>query len=125
MSRRKAREDAFKVLFQTEMNEDQKIDFTNLNEFTKQVVEGFLNNRIEIDEVISNHLKNWSIHRIALVEKAILRISTFEMMYIEEVPVGVSINEAVELAHKFGDENSGKFVNGVLSKISKTISEGV
>lgn len=125
MSRREAREEAFKILFQTEVNEDQTIDFSNSNEFTKEVVEGFFNNKLKIDEMISSHLKNWTINRIALVEKAILRISTYEMMYIEDVPVGVSINEAIELAHKFGDENSGKFVNGVLSKINKTITEGV
>lgn len=125
MSRREAREQAFKILFQNEVNEEQVIELETLNEFTKTIIEGFLHNKQEVDQMISNHLKNWTIHRIALVEKAILRVSTYEMMYIKDVPVGVSINEAIELAHKYGDENSGKFVNGVLSKINKTISEGV
>lgn len=124
MSRREAREEAFKILFQNEINEEQVIELENLNEFTTQIIEGFLHNKTKVDQMISDHLKNWTIHRIALVEKAILRVSTFEMMYIEDIPVGVSINEAIELAHKYGDEKSGKFVNGVLSKINTTISEG-
>src|SRR5690625_5957239 len=113
MSRREAREQAFKILFQNEVNDEQVIELETLNEFTKTIIEGFLHNKQEVDLMISNHLKNWTIHRIALVEKAILRVSTFEMMYIKDVPVGVSINEAIELAHKYGEDNSSKFVNGV------------
>lgn len=119
MNRSQAREEAFKILFQKEMNEDHNIEKMHLNEFTKQLITGVSEHLTEVDQIISDHLENWTINRIALVEKAILRIATYEMTYLNDIPVGVSINEAVELSHKYGDEKSGKFVNGVLSKINK------
>lgn len=119
MNRSQAREEAFKLLFQKEMNEDNDVQLDQLNDFTKQIVQGVIDEIEEIDQIISSHLENWTFNRIASVEKAILRIATYEMTYMEDIPVGVSINEAVELAHMYGDDKSGKFVNGVLSKINK------
>lgn len=117
MDRHKAREEAFKLLFQIDINEDSSLHHEQMNSFTNKLTSGVISNKENIDSEIKEHLVNWSFDRLALVEKTILRIATYEMMYLDDIPVGVSINEAVELAHKYGDEKSGKFVNGVLSKI--------
>ena len=117
MDRRTAREEAFKLLFQQEINTDEEINSEKMDPFTGKIVLGVIDNKEDIDQLISNHLKNWSYERIALVEKTVLRIAVFEITYLEDIPVGVSINEAVELSHTYGDEKSGKFVNGVLSNI--------
>ena len=69
--------------------------------------------------MLKEHLTNLTIDRIALVEKTILRIAIYEIKHVDDVPTAVSINEAVELAHKYGDEKSGKFINGVLAKLIK------
>ncbi|MEI3606778.1 transcription antitermination factor NusB [Pseudogracilibacillus sp. SE30717A] len=119
MDRRSAREEAFKILFQEDINSDIEINDKGMNSYTKIVVFGTIKNKQEIDHRISSHLHNWSFERIPLVEKAILRIAVYEMDYLDDIPIGVSINEAVELAHKYGDEKSGKFINGVLSNIIK------
>jgi len=119
MSRSEAREKAFKLLFQKEMNEEQKMQLEQSNKYTREIVQGVIEHSQDIDQIITDHLENWTLNRIALVEKAILRIATYEITYLDDIPLGVSINEAVELAHKYGDEKSGQFVNGVLSKITK------
>lgn len=73
----------------------------------------------EIDRIISENLDKWTIDRIAKTDLAILRTAVAEMLYVDSIPVGVSINEAVELAKNYGDEKSYKFVNSVLGKISR------
>ena len=124
MNRRTAREKAMQILFQLEINDieptlaiENFIESTEGNEFLTALVEGVIKYIAEIDEVISSSLENWTFDRVASVEKIILRIATYEINYLEDIPESVSINEAVELAKKFGDEKSGQFVNGVLSKI--------
>lgn len=124
MNRRTSREKAMQVLFQLEINEvspDQAIEdfigLTNASDFLKQLVNGVTDNLLELDSIISENLENWSLDRLASVEKVVIRMATYEIKFIEDIPESVSINEAVELAKKFGDEKSGKFVNGVLSKI--------
>lgn len=120
MKRREAREQALKTLFQLDINRD---DLTYLdendknNEYLTTVIEGVKTYIEEIDKLINEHLINWTINRIAIVDKTILRIAIYEIKHIEDIPTSVSINEAVELAHKYGDEKSGKFINGVLSNI--------
>ncbi|SHF59649.1 transcription antitermination factor NusB [Ornithinibacillus halophilus] len=124
MKRHAAREKAFQILFQLDMNDSDSYvaiqDLLNEEEndrFLHQLVEGVYENKSVIDETITNHLENWSIKRVATVERAVLRIATYELKYLDDIPENVSINEAVELAKKYGDDKSGKFVNGVLSKI--------
>ena len=124
MKRTTAREKAMQILFQLEINDIDPVQAIgnhlgeNKNdEFLTMLVLGVEENKKEIDDVIIQHLENWTIDRIAAVEKTILRIATYEINYMEDIPESVSINEAVELAKKYGDEQSGKFVNGVLSKI--------
>ncbi|MFZ3577142.1 transcription antitermination factor NusB [Virgibacillus sp. DJP39] len=124
MRRHAAREKAFQLLFQIDLNElNPNQVLANHNEtgeadsFLEKLVQGVVEHKQQIDEKISNHLENWSIQRIASVEKTILRIATYEIDYLDEIPTNVSINEAVDLAKEYGDEKSGKFVNGVLKKI--------
>lgn len=123
MKRHTAREIAFQVLFQIDLNEldptqalaDHETGETDL--FLEKLVKGVVEQKDNVDGCISDHLENWTIQRVASVEKTILRIATYEINHLEDIPTNVSINEAVELANKYGDEKSGKFVNGVLSKI--------
>ncbi len=75
----------------------------------------------EIDKIISDNLDSWTLERIAKTDLAILRTAVAEMFYVESIPVGVSINEAVELAKKYGDERSFAFINSVLGKISRSM----
>src|SRR5690625_3172373 len=110
MDRHTAREEAFKILFQQDINQDDELSYEKMNAYTKIVVNGVINKKEEIDRLITKHLHNWSYERIALVEKTILRIAVFEMTHLDDIPVSVSINEAVELSHSYGDDKSGKFV---------------
>lgn len=124
MGRTKDREKAFQTLFQLDINHDvlstdSELHDANHHAYTKKLIAGVIKYKNEIDTIIINHLENWSFERLASVEKAVLRIAIYEMNYEEDVPIRVSINEAVEIANTFGDNNSGKFVNGVLSKIIK------
>lgn len=124
MKRRTAREKAFQALFQmnnSEMDTDEAIEHVvedpTVDSFLYELVHGVIDHRPELDEWIASHLDNWSFDRIPKVEKTALRMAAFEIKHNEEVPNQVAINEAVELAKIFGEEDSGKFVNGVLSKM--------
>ncbi|MDC3414433.1 transcription antitermination factor NusB [Aquibacillus sp. 3ASR75-11] len=126
MNRRTAREKAFQVLFQMDINAvdpsealEHVLEKPVQDSFLRELVFGVNEKKSSIDQQIADHLQNWSLNRLASVEKTVLRIATYELLYNDEVPTGVAINEAVELAHKFGDEKSGKFINGVLSKMLK------
>ncbi len=88
------------------------------DEFLREVVDGVLNNRESIDEKIEQFAPEWPIAKLNPVERAILEIGSYEIMFTE-TPVAVIINEAVELAKEFGDESAPRFINGVLSSISK------
>lgn len=116
-SRRKAREEAFKILFQIDVNEDIEPNF--VSPFTERIVQGVIEHKDKIDRLIEKYLINWTLERISLVDKTLLRMAIYEICFEDDVPFAVSINEAVELAHKYGDEKSGKFINGVLSNIIK------
>ncbi|HLR41350.1 MAG TPA: transcription antitermination factor NusB [Virgibacillus sp.] len=124
MNRHTARKKAFQTLFQLDINDNDPIqamenllETTESDAFLTTLVKGVAAYKTDIDNTITANLENWSIERIASVEKTILRIATYEIKYLDDIPVNVSINEAIELANQYGDEKSGKFVNGVLSKI--------
>lgn len=85
--------------------------------FAEPLIKGTIEHRKELDEVISNHTKNWDLHRIAAVDRNILRLAIYEMLYRDDIPPVVSINEAVDIAKKFSTQESGKFVNGILDKV--------
>jgi N utilization substance protein B len=126
MNRHTARKKAFQILFQLDINDnrpDQAIhDFLEDEKpdpFLTMIVNGVADKKTKLDTLITENLENWSLQRIASVEKTILRIAVYEIVYVEDIPLNVSINEAIELGHTFGDDKSGKFINGVLSKIKK------
>ena len=91
-----------------------------LKEFTARLVYGVSLEIASIDAKISSYATNWQLKRMAIIDRNILRMSCFEFFYCPDIPPKVSINEAVELAKKYGDLESSKFVNGILDKIHKT-----
>src|SRR5699024_9586496 len=115
---------AMQILFKLEINDidpvqaiDNHLGEEKSDKFLLMLVLGVEENKERIDNVIIQHLENWTIDRIASVERTVLRIATYEIIFVDSIPESVSINEGVELAKKYADEKSGKFVNGVLSKI--------
>src|SRR5437868_6412285 len=85
--------------------------------FADPLIRGALENRDEADSIIKKHAKNWELHRIAAVDRNILRLAIYEMLHRDDIPPVVSINEAVDIAKKFSTQDSGKFVNGILDKV--------
>jgi N utilization substance protein B len=92
--------------------------------FASELFMGVADRLPEIDEVIGGHSDNWKIGRIAKVELAILRLSLFEILHRSDIPLKVAINEAIELAKSFGDENSRAFVNGILDAVARAVDQG-
>lgn len=90
-------------------------------EFARSLVNGVQCNRAEIDRLISEHSVNWSLERLSTVDRGILRLATYELLYCKEIPQAVSIDEAIELAKIYSTLDSPAFVNGVLDKIRKVI----
>ncbi|KAA6451504.1 transcription antitermination factor NusB [Bacillus swezeyi] len=128
MKRRTAREKALQSLFQIDVSDiepkeamQHALDGQESDAFFEQLVYGVLENREKIDEMITRHLVNWKLDRLANVDRAILRLSAYEMVFLNDIPVNVSMNEAIELAKQFGDDKSAKFVNGVLSNIKSDL----
>jgi N utilization substance protein B len=85
--------------------------------FADPLIQGTLEHREKLDELIRKHTRNWELHRIAAVDRNILRLAIFEMLYRDDIPPVVTINEAVDIAKKFSTQDSGKFVNGILDNI--------
>ena len=128
--RRISRELALQVLFQIDlvnanMEESFKYIFDNhkypeeVKEFTLLIVKGVVSRLSEIDKAIKAYTDNWSLERITNIDRNILRMAIYEILYLKDIPKSVSINEAIELAKKFGTKSSFSFVNGVLGKIDK------
>lgn len=132
ITRRSAREQAFILLFEMSFSEDEfsleqikenAMDSRNVEfcEYAVKSAQCVNKNITEIDEIISSHLKKgWKISRISKVSLAVLRLAIYEMKYEDEIPIGVSINEAVELSKKYSIDESG-FVNGVLGSVSRDL----
>lgn len=131
MNRRETRECAFSLLFQIDFwppdeierqielyfeECPQKLDESNIS-FIREEVLGAYNSKQNIDDKIDNHLRAWNLNRISKVDLAILRLALYEILYNTEIPVGVSVNEAVELAKKYSSDESPSFINGILIKI--------
>ncbi len=97
---------------------------TNAIRFFKQLLQAIVNNREEIDQYISKHTFNWDMSRIAIIDKNILRMAMAEILYFEDIPPKVSINEAIEIAKKFNStDKSSKFVNGILDAIFNDLNK--
>jgi len=133
-ARRRARMLALQALYEidsTGHEADQALENlltdSNLSEenanFTRELVNGVVRNREEIDQHITRFAPAWPIEQIAVVDKNILRLAIFEILLDNRVPIKVAINEAVELAKTFGSDNSSKFVNGVLGSISTLLNK--
>ena len=143
MSRRRAREFALQALYQADISErndpedigqlwgsqvdggmgDKAADEDEIA-FSAQIISGVLGRREEIDGLIETVSKNWRITRMPVVDRNILRLATFELMACEDVPASVCINEAVELAKRFGDKESRAFINGILDRIASDLGRG-
>lgn len=130
MGRRASREIAMKLLYQLEIQKDdreQQIKTTlsensvsqKDTEYITDVIDGVYKNIAYIDKNIEEHTKGWKIGRISKVDLSIMRLSIYEICFRDDIPYNVSVNEAVELAKKFSSEEAGSFVNGILSKVSK------
>lgn len=142
MRRRLARELAVQSLYQIEMNEATAADAiahvieeartedeAQLTRERDQIVphevlglvEGTMQHKRQIDGLLSDYLKGWQMDRLSKVDREIMRLATYEMVFREDVPPKVVVNEAIEMAKNFGTEESGKFVNGVLGKMIKDL----
>ena len=133
--RTRSRELALQILYQVDLRKERRDEFIadfwenqtasddtlddSIMEFSTTLVEGTLKNLIKIDEYITGYAENWQLSRMAVIDRNIMRMGAFELLYLEDMPPKVAINEAVELAKKYGDTESGKFVNGILDKINK------
>lgn len=135
MGRREMREHIFKLLFLREFNPSEEMPdqirmyFESLEELSP-INEAYMQNKYEkilehldeIDGTLNLASSGWKVSRMSKVDVNILRLAVYEMKYDEDVPVKVAINEAVELAKKFGGDDSSSFVNGILGKIAKELS---
>ena len=133
--RTRSRELALQILYQVDLRKERRDEFIadfwenqtasddtlddSVIEFSTTLVDGTLKNLLKIDEHITSYAENWQLSRMAVIDRNIMRMGTFELLYLEDMPPKVAINEAVELAKKYGDTESGKFVNGILDKINK------
>jgi len=128
--RRVLREAVTKVLFQVDFRPDDfqeildeivgRVTESNLKREIERYSKNIWQNRERIDKIISNHLLNWEFDRISYIERSILRLGTYELVYEQNIPIEVTLDEMIEIAKKYGAEESGRFVNGVLDKIAKT-----
>jgi N utilization substance protein B len=132
--RRQAREWAMQFLFQTEFNpddldqaltdfwaDDEKKPADRDRKYVDEVVRGVLEKRRDIDRTISKYTDNWDVDRLGVLDRTVLRVATYEMLFRGDIPPVVSINEAVEIAKAYSGKESGRFVNGVLDRIQKEL----
>ncbi|HVP76632.1 MAG TPA: transcription antitermination factor NusB [Thermodesulfobacteriota bacterium] len=126
--RRKSRESALQVLYQLNITKQDATTalarfqehFSSQGEaddFLKRLVLGVLEHVSELDRLIEKYSENWRLDRINMIDRTILRIALFELLYCEEIPPKVTINEAIDLGKRFGSEDSGSFINGILDRI--------
>jgi transcription antitermination protein NusB len=132
MNRKKSREVAMKILFQMSINKEEVETAIegfvenmeeNMNDvdlqYVRKTLTGVNENVEQIDKCIEKYLINWKMSRLSRINLAILRICTYEVLFEEDIPDKVSVNEAIELSKKYSEENSFTFINGVLDKIIK------
>lgn len=133
--RRKARENALSLLYSSDITETDPRELIEqglfpsddivFSDYAERLINGVCEHQQEIDDRLASTSENWAVDRMPVVDRALLRLATYEMLYVDEVPVSVAINEAVELAKYFGGEDdSSRFVNGVLGRIARSMDEG-
>lgn len=124
------RESVFKALFQWDFQKDEDLteiakqhvsllEDEKLREQAYSYIEGIKKTIESLDEIISKYLQNWTLDRLSVTDRNILRLGTYELLYVDDVPIEVTLDEMIELGKTYGTENSGKFVNGVLDRIAK------
>jgi N utilization substance protein B len=128
--RRKSREFALKVLYQIDSTQ-QDVNKTlaqfqdhfsgsdEKDDFMEHLVNGVVDHCQEIDRLLERYSENWRLDRMNLIDRIILRIATFELLYCEDIPPKVTLNEAIELGKRFSSEESGSFINGILDRIQR------
>lgn len=127
--RRQAREAALQALFMCDFVGDWSVDAVNfcfdhfaipkgIRPFATQLAEGTIANIHKIDSKLTCASEHWSLTRMGRVDRSILRVASYEIMFLEEIPVNVAINEAIEIAKRFGSEESPQFINGVLDRVA-------
>jgi len=126
--RRKAREVALQVLYELDvqmigLGEAIELFWANFEaseearKFSSLLIEGAWNNREQIDSLISDSSENWTIARMSRVDKSILRMAVYELLFCRDIPPKVTLNEAIDLGKVYGSENSGAFINGILDAL--------
>lgn len=137
MSRRLARETALQVLFERDLTKESLTITTELIErwateflvpevsrsFTQQLVDGTIAHQEEIDQTIASFAQDWTLGRMANVDRNVMRLATYEILFCPDIPGRVSLNEAIELAKRFGGEESAMFVNGILDRVVASVSK--
>lgn len=135
MGRKKARDNAFKCIYQLSFGQDldtnkilENCYLENENdedekEYIELVLNGVNSNLEKIDDIILSNLKNWTIDRIFKIDLAILRLAIYEILFMDDVPLKVSANEAVELAKTYGNSDSKSFINGLIAKVIESKDE--
>jgi len=127
-NRRLARESALEVLYRLDLVGDEpehtiaeillrRNPSEEAETYLRRLADAALGNQQEIDAVLRKHLTRWRLERLTVLDRAVLRLAATEILYFDDVPPKVSINEAVEIAKKYGDDEAGKFVNGVLDSV--------
>lgn len=129
--RTRSRELALQVLYQLDARgadaieqmdhflQSEEPNEIEVHEFTRKLVSGTIEAKESIDELLSAAAENWKLHRMAIVDRNILRMAVYEMLHIEEIPAKVSINEAIELGKRYSTKQSGSFINGILDRIRR------
>jgi N utilization substance protein B len=127
--RRKGRELALQALYQTEVTRDTSARALDLflshfeggahaKEFAKRLIAGVIEHRAEIDRAIEASAENWKLSRMAKVDLIILRLATYELLFCPDIPMNVSLDEAIEIGKRYGSDDSSSFINGVLDKVA-------
>jgi N utilization substance protein B len=131
MKRRKAREHALQILFQLDIKKEKPSATVlkrfwaeyqpdeEVQSFTEEIVKGTYKHVARINELIEECAQNWSLERMAVVDRNVLRMAIYEILYRMDIPTSVTINEAIEIAKKFGTDESGAFVNGILDRVAR------
>lgn len=134
-TRRKSRELALQALYQGELaGQENLLDFEEfcahfqVNKksilYAKKLLEGVQDKENEINQLISRYAENWRIERMSVIDRSILRLAVYEVNFLDDVPVSVAINEAVEIAKRYSTDDSGPFINGILDAMAKEKSSG-
>jgi len=136
LSRRLARETALQVLFERDLTKEA-MNTTEIVErwatefvvpeasklFAQELVDGTIAHQVDIDQTIASIAQDWTLSRMANVDRNVMRLATYEILFCPDIPGRVSLNEAIELAKRFGGEESAKFVNGILDRVVAGVSK--